>query len=1082
MDSLLEEKILKASVKQIYEASKVSVFGLFVMLFFVGFLLFGKIPNSVLIEGFVFHFTLLIWRVYNIYKYFKSKRSPDNTKDAKYWLIRYKINTFLIGTGWGLLLFFLNGVSVEYQLVIYIVIIGLATAGLYTLGTVLSVYLSFVLPILSLNFVWLLMQGGIIHPVLAALMIVWATYSYVMARSFSENFKKIIIEKEKNRTYTQELEERHEELKELEERMELALIGSNDGLWDWNLVDNSVYFSTRWKDMLGFDENSSMDEYTNWEDRIHPDDVAQVAADIQANIDGKTEFYENVHRLRHKDGHWVWILDRGKTHYDENGKPVRMIGTHTDITEEKEMQLKYIHQAQIIEQVHDSVISVTLEGIIISWNIGSELLLGYKAHEMIGKHISFIYPEKEYRLLKEGFDAVLKNEKFSAEVRLIKKSNKVLPAELTLTLLKDANAKAVGIICYAQDITEQKLAQAKLRYQAHYDSLTDLPNRTLFNDRLRQGIEKARRNGMNLALLFIDLDKFKQINDTLGHDVGDIVLKFVTNRLKLQLRKGDTLARLGGDEFIIIMEDLEKEKDASLLAQKILDTLQEPINTNGHTLYVSSSIGISTFPRDSTDPYDLLKYADVAMYKAKEEGRNNFQFYSREMTKLVFERVMMEANLREALKNNEFVTYYQPQINAKTGKIVGMEALVRWKHQALGLIFPSKFISLAEENGLILDIDQFMMKTAMKQIRSWYDDGLNPGVLALNLTVKQLEKDGFLDTIKSCLKEYRFKPEWLELEITEGEIMTKMDSSIAKLQEINNLGIRVAIDDFGTGYSSLSYLKKLPIDKLKIDQSFVKDTPDDEEDSAIVKAIIALAKSLNLDMIAEGVESDAQKQFLLKNGCNNIQGHYYSRAISADEMYKYLLQSTPLSKIDEKIKSLTKTSKLYSREDILSNTSIIPLENGFYSFFFKNLPSQIPVKNCFQRDGFFLLFIGSVPARKISTSNLRKSIINQHLKGNISNSTLRFSLACLLKKQLNLSFSKNKGKIYLSSDEEKKIDKWLDKNMKIAYLVDNEPWNDKVQIIQKLDLPLNIEHNKNHQFCSVLKKLRFDARKNVNAV
>ena len=1078
MELPLEGKVIRASVEQVYKHSKIGTLGLFMMFLFVVFLLRDKVPESVLIVGASFHVSTLLLRSYKIYKYNRTKDSFDDIEIDKYWLSTYRNNTLLIGIGWGLLLFFLNDVSMEYQLIIYMIIVGLAIAGLYTLGAVLSIYLSFMFPILGISLVWLLMQGDIVHLILATLIVVWTAYSYMMARSFSLNFKNIVVEKEKNIIYTQKLEDRNKELKELEERMELALIGSNDGLWDWNLVDNSVYLSSRWKEMLGFDGSRSLNKFTNWEERIHPDDVARVAADIQDNIDGKTEFYENVHRLKHKDGHWVWILDRGKTHYDEDGKPIRMIGTHTDITQEKEMQLRYAHQAQIIEQVHDSVVSITLYGIITSWNVGSELLLGYKAHEMIGKHISSIYLEKDHKLLKEGMDTAIKDEKFSGEVHLVKKSNKILPAELTLTLLKDAKGEAVGIICYAQDITERKIAQAKLRHQAHYDSLTDLPNRILFNDRLKQGIKKAKRNGLSLALLFIDLDRFKHINDSLGHDVGDLVLKSVTSRLKSQLRKGDTLARLGGDEFIIIMEDLEKEKDASLLAQKILNVLQEPIHIDTHTLYVSSSIGISTFPQDSVDSHDLLKYADVAMYKAKEEGRNNFQFYSYEMTELVFERVMMEANLREALKHEEFVTHYQPQIDASKNKIVGLEALVRWKHPSLGLIFPDKFINLAEENGLVLEIDQFMMHTAMKQVKSWYDEGLNPGILALNLTVKQLEKDDFLEKLQTCLKKYDFKPQWLELEITEGEIMKHLDSSIAKLQKIHDLGIRVAIDDFGTGYSSLSYLKKLPIDKLKIDQAFVRDIPENEEDSAIVKAIIALAQSLNLDMIAEGVETDVQRNFLLENGCNNIQGHYYSRAIPVNEMNEYLINDSKPSSIEEKITLLTKTSKLYSREEIVNNPSIIPAEYGFHAWFFSQVPKPIPLDNTFNRDGYTLLFLGSVPIKKGSNSNLRKSIVNQHLKGNAHDSTLRLSLACLLKDQLSISLAQHGSRISLGDDEEI-LDEWLNKNARVAYFVDNEPWVDKVAMINELDLPLNIEYNQQHPFYATLKKLRLDNKKNV---
>lgn len=1074
----LEDRITKASLDQVYKNSKIGVLGLFMMFLFVLFFLMDKVPTSVLIVGSIFHISVLSWRVYKIYKYKKIEDIIDNVRDIEYWLSSYRNTAFLIGVGWGILFFFLNDVAFEYQIIVYIIIAGLATAGLFTLGSVLSIYLSFMVPILGITFVWMLIHGDLIYYIIAILIAGWAAYSYVMVRGFAKNFRDIIVEKEKNKIYTEQLEARNIELKELEERMELALMGNNDGLWDWNLLDNSVYLSRRWKEMIGFGDKKSMDQFFNLQERIHPDDIEKVASDIQANIDGETEYYENVHRLKHKDGHWVWILDRGKTHYDKSGKAIRMIGTHTDITEEKKMQLEYAHQAQIIQQVHDSVISTTMYGIITSWNVGSELLLGYKAQDMIGKHITAIYNEADHRLLRDGMEKSIEKGEFSTEIHLVKKSNKEVSVELTLSLLKDEKGENSGIICYAKDITERKQSQAKLRYQAHYDSLTDLPNRTLFNDRLKQGIEKAKRNGLNLALLFIDLDRFKQINYSLGHDVGDLVLKIAASRLKYTLRKEDTLARLGGDEFAIIMEELMREKDASLLAQKILDVLDEPIHIEGRTLYISSSIGISIYPQDSTHADDLLRYADVAMYKAKDEGRNNFQYYSFEMTELVFERVVMETNIREAIKNSEFVVYYQPQTDANRNKLIGMEALVRWQHPLLGLVFPSKFISLSEETGLVIDIDRFMMKTAMAQVKQWYDEGLNPGILALNITVKQLERDDFLQTLQECLDRFEFKPEWLELEITESEVMQKLEDSIVKLQKISNLGIRVAVDDFGTGYSSLSYIKRLPIDKLKIDQEFVRDIPDDEEDSAIVKAIIAMAKSLNLDMIAEGVETEVQKDFLLANGCGNIQGHYYSRAIPTDEMKEYLFNEMKPSSIDEKIDLLLKKSRLYSRKEIIKDPSLIPSENGFYVWFFRNLPIPLPFENSFERDGFTLSYLGTVPARSSSNSHLRKSIVTQHLKGNAHNSTLRLSLACLLKDKLDISLSWHGSRIFLGDDEEK-LDDWLNKNARVAYLVDDEPWIDKVDIIKGLDLPLNLEHNKQHPFYATLKKLRLNAKKDV---
>jgi diguanylate cyclase (GGDEF)-like protein/PAS domain S-box-containing protein len=446
-----------------------------------------------------------------------------------------------------------------------------------------------------------------------------------------------------------------------------------------------------------------------------------------------------------------------------------------------------------------------------------------------------------------------------------------------------------------RNITEQKKVQQSLleqqqmlHHQAHHDALTGLPNRILFNDRLEQAIQKAKRNETTIALFFIDLDHFKEINDSLGHEIGDSVLKLISTRLRDVIRKEDTLARLGGDEFTVIMENLAQGQNASLLAKKILEVLVDPVVVDHNKLYISSSIGISLYPEDGSSAQNLLKYADSAMYKAKAEGRNNFQFYSAEMTELAFERVVMETSLRVALENEEFVVYYQPQINGKTDEVVGMEALVRWQHPTMGIVSPAKFIPLAESTGLIVELDRFVMKTAMKQLVKWYEKGLNPGKLAMNLAVKQLQRKDFVEVFQKLMEATGCKPEWVELEVTESQIMTNPEDAIKILNKISDIGVELAVDDFGTGYSSLAYLKKLPIDKLKIDQSFVRNLPNAEDDMAIAKAVIALAKSLNLKIVAEGVETKEQKDFIVHNGCENIQGYYYSRPVSADDFGIFL--------------------------------------------------------------------------------------------------------------------------------------------------------------------------------------------------
>ena len=687
----------------------------------------------------------------------------------------------------------------------------------------------------------------------------------------------------------------NQELTQLKERMELALSSSNSGIWDWDIKNNRVYLSPQWKEMLGYHEHELDDVFETWKSKVHPDDIATVMQIIEDNIKERVVYKEMTYRLLKKDQSAIWVLSKAMTEYDENDKPSRVIGTHINITKSKAEELQRLQQKQIIEQIHDSVIATDLHGVITSFNHGSTLLLGYTKEEMIGESITKIYLEEDYEDLEKNLEILKANEEHHSVVKLVKKSKDIIYVDLSLSLLRDENGEMMGLVGYSQDITKRREAELELlkqkeilNYQAHHDALTGLPNRALFAERLEQAISKSKRQDLKTALLFIDLDHFKEINDSLGHAVGDKILQSVSSRLKSAIRTEDILARLGGDEFTIILEGLKESEEASVLAQKIIHILAKPVKIDENTLYVSSSIGISLYPDDGTNTQDLLKYSDAAMYKAKEKGRNNFQFYSSEMTQQAFQKVNMEAKIREALLNKDFVVYYQAQVDGETDRVTGMEALVRLQSGDT-LIPPVDFIPIAEATGLIVDIDREVMKVAMSQVKNWKEEGLNPGVLSLNLTIKHLYRDDFLRVLKSTMQECGFSAEDLELEVVEGEIMSNPSEAIKILNKLRDMGIALAIDDFGTGYSSLAYLKKLPIKKLKIDQSFVKDLPNDEEDIAISRAVIALAKSMNLNIIAEGVETKEQRDFLVLNKCKNIQGYYYSKPVSAQEMKKILL-------------------------------------------------------------------------------------------------------------------------------------------------------------------------------------------------
>ncbi len=470
----------------------------------------------------------------------------------------------------------------------------------------------------------------------------------------------------------------------------------------------------------------------------------------------------------------------------------------------------------------------------------------------------------------------------------------------------DKDGKIIGTVGAGRDITELKKIQTylkksmstlnkqreQLEYQANYDALTNLPNRILFMDRLQQAMSSADRYDKKVALLFIDIDHFKEINDSLGHHIGDKLLVDFSNRIKNKIRKSDTISRLGGDEFCIILNNI---KDIDFITNFIIESMKvinDPFIVNGRKLHVGMSVGVSIYPNDGLSANTILKNADAAMYRAKESGRGTYFFYDEAMTQRAMERVFLETELRKAVVEDEFVVYFQSQIDAKKNRLVGMEALVRWNHPTMGLLLPDKFIPIAEVTGLIVDIDRIVIKKALLQFKEWNNSGLNPGKLAVNLAIKQIESDDFIEFIENLLNKEHYNYKDIEFEVTESQIMNNPEKSIKTLQKLSDKGISLAIDDFGTGYSSLAYLKRLPIKKLKIDKSFVDNLPDDPEDIAISKTVINLCKSLGLKVIAEGVETEAQKEFLVNNGCKFIQGYLYSKPLSVDDMTKYLQKNS----------------------------------------------------------------------------------------------------------------------------------------------------------------------------------------------
>ena len=467
--------------------------------------------------------------------------------------------------------------------------------------------------------------------------------------------------------------------------------------------------------------------------------------------------------------------------------------------------------------------------------------------------------------------------------------------EASVTLQKDSSGKPTGFKGMIRDITERKRTEQQINYMATHDALTGLPNRLMFNQLLNQAIRSAQRHKRQLAVFFIDLDRFKTINDSLGHEAGDRLLKEIARRFKRSLRADDVIGRLGGDEFVILTEEVDELSQIANVAHKILSTAIKPMFLLGEECRITASIGISIYPRDGADEQTLMKNADIAMYFAKEEGKNNYQFYSKDIQSQSNKRFSMETNLRRALERNELSLEYQAKVDFKTGMITGVEALLRWQNPSLGSVTPTQFIPVAEETGLIVPIGRWVMKTACAQNVAWQRQGLPPVCMAVNLSLRQLMDDNLLEDIKAALDDSGMAPNLWELEITESMVMHNPARLIEVLTDIKKMGVRLAIDDFGTGYSSLAQLKHFPIDTLKVDRSFIRNLAQDSENQAITEAIITMGKTLSLTVVAEGVETQEQKDFLRDHICDEMQGFYFSKPVTPDKFADLLRNHDPSS-------------------------------------------------------------------------------------------------------------------------------------------------------------------------------------------
>ena len=651
-----------------------------------------------------------------------------------------------------------------------------------------------------------------------------------------------------------------------------------------------------------------------YHDITHPDDLAMISAHATRLLAGEIATYEIEKRYVHKRGGSVHVFLSMSLVHDGNDAPLYFICQVQDISARKTTEAALFAEQErarvTLNSIGDAVLTTDLAGKITYLNAVAEKMTGWSQAEAVGRPLAEVFHILDgitRRPVRNPAEMALTENKtvgMAADAVLIRRDGSEAGIEDSAAPIHDRDGKVTGAVLVFHDVTASRELAEKMAHLAHHDALTDLPNRVLLNERMTQAIALARRHGKKAAVLFLDVDRFKHVNDSLGHAIGDKLLQSVARRLLACVRASDTVSRQGGDEFLVLLPDVERSQDAAGFAAKILAALALPHRIDGQELHVTISIGIGLYPEDGQDVDTVVKSADTAMYHAKENGRNNYQFFARDMNTRVVERLATEGSLRGALERGEFSLHYQPKINLESGALIGTEALIRWLHPVRGTILPEQFISIAEDCGLITPIGNWVLREACGQAKAWEDAGLEVVPVAVNISAVQLRHKDFLENVRGILTETGLEPRWLELELTESVLMQDADSTGRTLQALKAMGVQLAVDDFGTGYSSLSYLTQFPIDTLKIDQSFVHKMLLNANDASIISAVISMGENLRQGVIAEGVETAEQLRFLQARRCNEGQGHYFSHPLNAKDFAKFVkARASPAPHGDRRIAS-----------------------------------------------------------------------------------------------------------------------------------------------------------------------------------
>lgn len=701
----------------------------------------------------------------------------------------------------------------------------------------------------------------------------------------------LIIWLHRRRKHTQQLVDAHEQVKFREKRLSLALHGSNSAAWDWQAKGNLIFSSRAEKD-LGFKTLTDSYSYDKHIELIHENDREAFVHQWQTFIDNAdlNDSFSCSYRLRDAEGEWLWYKDLGKiVELNKQGEPKRITGSYTNITQSRVDSERAQYYGDAFKQTQDWVLIISDNFTRIMVNDSLREAFGWQDAEFSFDSEIFGFNNQKRVFYKNLLISLNENDHWRGEELVEAKNGEEFHVLININVSKNEITNTLHYVCIFTDITAQKSAEKELRYLANYDHLTGLPNRSLLLERIKHGIDYSKRVSQSIAIFFIDLDRFKQVNDSLGHDAGDILLTEVTQRLKSALRVDDTVARLGGDEFVILLESYKSNAHLGKIAQKIIQIVGEPIELNENVVSVGASIGIALYPDDAQNSDELLKNADVAMYHSKQLGRNTFQFFTSRMNVEANQRLLAESRIKVAFEQDLFVNYYQPIVDSITGKARGVELLLRWQ-AGDKLVMPGEFISIAEEIGLIVPMTEKAIYRGLEDLKHWreYREDM---FLSVNLSAIHFSQDRLLSFLKETLESFDLPASVLKLEITESTLITEPEQVIEKMKSLTKLGVTLALDDFGTGYSSLNYLKQLPLDILKIDRSFISGIGIDSADEAIVEATLVLANNLSMDCIAEGVETKEQLAYLADRECYAIQGYLYSKAIPTDELTQLLIEN-----------------------------------------------------------------------------------------------------------------------------------------------------------------------------------------------